>query len=113
MKVINRRNIIYCSIRYFILTGLVFLYSISSSSAQVLCKERSILLKSLTENYAEHGLIIGITSNGNVLEFLVSADGTWTILITRPNGISCVASVGKDFEIVLPKEKGKELKHGS
>ena len=41
---------------------------------------------------------MGLAANGSVLEVLASKDGTWTILITSPNGTSCVVAVGDSWE---------------
>jgi hypothetical protein len=38
-----------------------------------------------------------------VVELLISSDGTWTILVTKPNGIACVAAVGEEWhDLELP-----------
>jgi hypothetical protein len=44
-----------------------------------------------------------LSRNGNVLEVLKSDKaGTWTIIVTRPNGMSCVVASGEAWE-ELPK----------
>ncbi|WP_416896146.1 MAG: hypothetical protein ACMVY4_11370 [Minwuia sp.] len=86
-----------------ITTGLIAaaaIFSIcSAASAQMLCKERAQVLDKLSNNYKEAPVAMGIASNGAVLEVLTSSEGaqTWTILITQPNGISCVMATGEDW----------------
>lgn len=66
--------------------------------AQTSCDVRKSLLAKLDTSYDEQPVAIGVASTGNVVELLVSANGTWTILVTRPNGIACVAAVGEDWQ---------------
>ena len=85
------------------LAGLIavsgLLISVSGASAQMLCKERSEVLDKLSNSYSEAPVAMGLASNGAVLEVLTSAEGeqTWTILITQPNGISCVMATGEGW----------------
>ena len=44
---------------------------------------------------------MGLASNGGVLEVLSSTSGsTWTILVTMPNGVSCMIAAGEGLEVV-------------
>jgi hypothetical protein len=45
---------------------------------------------------------MGLVSNGAVLEVLTSDKGSWTIIVTRPDGTSCVVAAGEAWEN-LPK----------
>lgn len=70
--------------------------------AQSICGERSRFLDQLGQNYGEHVAAVGLVSNGTVLELTTSETGSWTILITQPNGVSCVVATGDSWES-LPK----------
>jgi hypothetical protein len=70
--------------------------------AQTSCDVRESLLAKLDTGYSEKPVAIGLASSGNVVELLISSDGTWTILVTKPNGIACVAAVGEEWQALDP-----------
>lgn len=75
----------------------------SSAQAQTMCGERSTVVASLEKTYSETPVSMGLASNGAVIEILASAKtGTFTIILTRPNGLSCVMAAGESWED-LPK----------
>ena len=71
--------------------------------AQSNCDVRDNLIAKLGTGYAERPVALGVASTGNVVELLISSDGTWTILVTRPNGTACVAAVGEDWQEIKPQ----------
>ena len=79
----------------------------SPAHAQVNCDLRKSLLAKLDTGYDEHPVASGLASSGNLIEILTSSGGTWTILITNPNGITCIAAVGEDWQDVKPKLPGE------
>lgn len=74
-----------------------------AASAQSVCSERAKFVDQLAVNYAENTVGLGLVNNGNVLEILVSKNGTWTILVTKPDGISCVVATGEAWEKIPGK----------
>lgn len=70
--------------------------------AQSICGERSRFLDQLGQHYGERLSAVGLVSNGTLLEVMTSETGSWTILITQPNGVSCVVATGESWE-PLPK----------
>ena len=63
------------------------------------CTQRSEFVRHLSQTYGERGVAIGYADDGNVVEFLLSKSGeTWTIIMTRPDGISCRIAAGKFWE---------------
>ena len=50
---------------------------------------------------------MGLTESGAVLEVLASTVGSWTILITRPDGVSCVVTSGEAWDTVPLPVKGE------
>lgn len=63
------------------------------------CGERSKVIKSLAQKYGETRQGIGLGRNNGVMEIYASSEtGTWTILITTPNGQSCLVAAGESFE---------------
>ncbi len=70
------------------------------AAAQAVCSERAKFVDQLSGNYSENTVALGLVNNGSVLEILASKEGSWTILVTKPNGISCVVATGEAWEAV-------------
>ena len=68
-------------------------------SAQIMmCAKHAQVVGHLAARYSEIPMARGLTQTGYVLEVLVSENGSWTIILTRPNGLSCLVSAGEDWE---------------
>jgi len=72
------------------------------------CNERKNVLDLLANKYAESQVAFGVTTNGGLVEVLKSSPGakddTWTIIITSPEGVSCLVAAGegwKDMEQIV------------
>ncbi len=72
------------------------------ANAQMMCGERNTILTTLEKTYSETPVSMGLASNGAIIEILASPLGTFTIILTRPNGLSCVMAAGESWEN-LPK----------
>ena len=71
----------------------------AQASAQTVCTTHAEVTKHLDRRYAEAPVGIGLASNGGVIEVFSSGDGsTWTIVITKPDGMSCVVASGEAWE---------------
>jgi len=87
-------------------TGLIAAAGIvamtSGAQAQMLCQERDQVLEKLSAGYKEAPIAMGLASNGALIEVLTSAEEgkTWTIIVTQPNGISCVMATGESWQDV-------------
>ena len=77
---------------------------IQSSHSTTVCSSRTTFLEELGAQHREHPIAMGLAANGSVLEVLASQEGTWTILITSPNGTSCVIAVGDSWEALKVKK---------
>ncbi len=74
--------------------------AVSTASAQTMCNKRSEFLSALEKGYSEAPVALGLVSNGSVLEVLSSEKGTWTIIVTMPDGNSCVVASGEAWQDV-------------
>ena len=72
----------------------------TSASAQTVCGARSKFLANLGDRYAEAPTALGLASNGSVLEVLTSKKGSWTIIVTAPNGTTCMVASGQSWEML-------------
>jgi hypothetical protein len=63
------------------------------------CDARSEVLGHLAGKYHESPVALGLATNGGVVELLTAVDGkTWTIVITLPNGQTCLVAAGENWE---------------
>jgi len=80
----------------------IFVLTASSADAHALCGERNKVVANLEKTYSETPVSMGLESNGGVIEILASPSGSFTIILTWPNGVSCVMAAGENWE-GLPK----------
>ncbi len=65
------------------------------------CAPRAAVLSALADKYNEARRGIGMAGSVVVMELFSNAEtGTWTIIATRPDGISCLVASGTEFEAV-------------
>ena len=78
--------------------------SIIPANAQGNCFPRDEFLTGLSDRYEEKPVAVGLANTGQILEVFRSRDGaTWTIILTDPEGISCLAAVGEDWLELFPE----------
>lgn len=70
-----------------------------SAAAQGACDRRERVLSLLAEKYQETPVAVGVTTQGSLVEVLSHDTGkTWTIVITSPQGISCLLLTGEGWK---------------
>jgi hypothetical protein len=73
--------------------------AMAQNAPALLCHDHGELTKALLDRYHEVPVSIGLQTDGQLLQVFASAEtGTWTILMTRPDGVACILSAGKHFE---------------
>ncbi len=71
------------------------------ATAQSLCADRPSMLEQLRDGYDERPRARGLESQGQLVEILVSPEGqSWTVLLTRPDGITCIAASGRHWQMM-------------
>jgi hypothetical protein len=76
----------------------------AAAQAQQACMKRDVLVKQLVEKYQEKPAGQGIVQGQAVVEVYVSDKGTFTMVTSYANGVSCILSVGDSWEaLVRPK----------
>ncbi|TMV07226.1 hypothetical protein FGK63_14075 [Ruegeria sediminis] len=75
------------------------------------CAARDSVVSKLQDKYSEQltfGGLQSIRGAKSVMEVWSSKEtGTYTILLTHANGISCIVAAGTDFFEAAPKEEAK------
>lgn len=80
-----------------------------SELVQPACQTHDAIMRMLDQNFAEVPAALGLQSNGHLIQVFASKDGTtWTIVSTRPDGVSCIVALGQHWE-VLPDPVLKPL----
>ncbi|MDX1576616.1 MAG: hypothetical protein R3285_10510 [Kiloniellales bacterium] len=70
------------------------------------CAKRDALISQLANRYGEVPVAIGV-ANGRLVELLTAKDGiTWTIILTNPQGISCLIASGDGWRPITPVADG-------
>ncbi len=77
----------------------------SAAHAQEGCGSRAEVLAHLNKNFKEVPIARGLTSAGTALELIVSESGSWTILETLPNGLTCFRAGGEAWEGIPEGER--------
>lgn len=89
--------------------GFAFGLLISSAVAQSTCARRDELIKVLDQKYHEASRGFGTVGEVSVIEVYTSERGTFTILSSQPNGISCIIATGQNWEPLGPPKKVTSL----
>jgi len=87
-----------------ILTAFVF-FLIAFASAQAgPCYPTEAVKKTMAEKHGEEPRHAGV-SNGNLIVVYVSPQGSFTVVLQRPDGVSCLIDAG----VAWTEKKGKGI----
>ena len=71
----------------------------SVALGQMFCVDREEMLDRLASEYDEELVEVRVIEHEGLLELLASpVKGTWTVIITRLSGVSCVLAAGKGLD---------------
>jgi hypothetical protein len=83
----------------FALSALIALGMAIPSVADAACASRGKLIETLSSKFSEAPVAMGLSNSGGVVEILTSPGGdTWTIIVTTPDGMSCMIAAGESWE---------------
>jgi len=69
-----------------------------SAVPQPICGQRAEIVQSLADQFHERPQAVGVVDKDAVMELFVSESGSWTMLATGTDGISCLVSSGEAWE---------------
>ena len=78
-------------------------------AATTVCGKRADFVKALHDQYKEKREALGISKAGHLTEVFVSGTGSWTIIVTTKQGLSCIVASGQHWNGLSPaavKEAG-------
>ena len=71
----------------------------SAAASPVYCGLRKTMLATLAAGLHQQPTSVALTNDGQLLEVVKSdTDLTWAILITSPQGLSCIIAEGGDWQ---------------
>jgi hypothetical protein len=80
------------------------------TAAQNICAPREDVVQRLWDRWQEAQVSLAMINDGRLLEIFASETGSWTAIISDPNGRSCVASAGQEWTIFdSPKKPGDDV----
>ena len=78
--------------------GFALIASTAMAQAQPQCNNRDNVLALLAKKYQETPIAAGVTNTGGLVEVLTDIrSGTWTIIVTTPQGVSCLVAAGEGW----------------
>ena len=84
------------------LVAAFLLSAIGTAEAQAICGPHGEVVKKLQGDFKEARAGLGLAGNGGLVELFVSEKGGWSVLVTRPDGQTCLVAAGENWEIVKP-----------
>ena len=89
--------------------ALIFALWATAASGQSVCADRGELVDSLATRYSEAFIGGGLQSAQQIVEVWVSEEkGTWTVLMTRADGKSCIMASGTNWRSFPPEPLGED-----
>ncbi|MCO4825955.1 MAG: hypothetical protein KC451_14000 [Amylibacter sp.] len=80
---------------------IIFALQAAQAQQQANCGQRGQVIERLQTKYGESRRSVGLAANNGVVETYASTEsGTWTIVITMPNGMTCLVAAGEAFQPV-------------
>jgi hypothetical protein len=68
--------------------------------SQMMCGKRIDMVRQLGEKYGESRRSMGLAGRRRVIELFASeVTGSWTILLTSPQGTACLMAAGEAFQV--------------
>ncbi len=81
-----------------ILLTVALLLAPIPAQAQISCGTHDNIVNQLSKTYGEVLYCLGLSSPKAIFELYINkTTGTWSILITTPNGWTCIMAVGTDW----------------
>jgi hypothetical protein len=91
-----------------VLAAVTLFSSVGVASAAAPCGSHDAIAKSLTTKFKEARRIMGVVNARAVMEIFMSAQGTWTVVVTDTNGLACIIAAGQDWQEVPVEMAGLE-----
>ena len=93
----------------FMIAAGLHLITAPGAVAAPQCDQRDRMAQVLQEKYKETPVALGVTAQGALVEVLTTAGGTtWSIIVTTPEGLSCLVAAGEGWRTKTQVAQGPE-----
>ncbi len=112
MKTLKRNAIRFALILFAIVAIVAVFALIPKARAQMVCGDRTKIVKGLEDGYSEQRTGAGLSGNGALVELFIAETRTWTLLLTLPGGPTCLLGSGEEWEGFKPEKlPGKRMSY--
>jgi hypothetical protein len=99
-------------LRYIRLAASTLIFTLiataTAAGAVAPCASRSDFIAFLKDRFGEVEVGQGLSSRGHLVEVFVSPAGSWTILLSQPDGQSCFVDAGEAWVMVPSAGQSRE-----
>jgi hypothetical protein len=93
------------SIIFASLVALWLSIGANAAFAAPACTSYDTMSELLAREYAENPVAAGLAHTGKLLQVFAAKDGSsWTVVLTRPDGVSCIVAAGRYWQPEPPKD---------
>ena len=85
--------------------GVSFCAGVSPALAETFCAKHDALATILDSKFGEQQTGAGLAGKEAMVELYVSKNGTFTLVSTNTQGVSCIVGAGENWEKMEPKER--------
>jgi hypothetical protein len=86
-------------IRAAVAVGLALATPVAEAESRPACADRTLVVQRLADKYGETLKSMGLHQDNRLLEIYASdTTGTWTILVSKPDGQACLLAAGQMWE---------------
>ena len=86
----------------------VVLSLIGAHTADARCGLAEVMKTALVSQYGEAKAATGMVGQHQLMELWANPrSGSWTVMLTSPQGVSCVVAMGNEFEAVSGVKKSE------
>jgi len=73
-------------------------FAVEAQAVGIQCAAHKQLVTLLSKKYSEQPVALGTVNDDRYMQLFVSNSGTWTILVTKVDGQSCIVASGENWE---------------
>jgi hypothetical protein len=85
--------------RKFIATSLLVFGMTVSAQASSICGPNASITEALNANFGEVEFASGVSASNSVKFYGNPTTGTWTMLVTKPDGSACIVATGEGLDM--------------
>lgn len=96
------RHVILYRVFTALVAAFLFLAPGVVPAVAAVCMDHKTLTDYLSEKFKEQPKAVGLVAAAGLMSVYVSPKGTWTILMTNPQGVACIVAAGDGYETFEP-----------